>query len=304
MTVQELGQRLARYTTKGTLSNLATDDRLMLLDCINSAVFNWFIAAPENLRQTTVSHFVRAPETISATATFGSNLLTGVTLQDFHLGASIMLDGDTIMNEIVNTTVPQVLNQFRGTTGAVNGRISHDTIMLTDHHVSRIVSNPRVLDSGQELVRDDEGMMFMGAERKGRERRGVLGASVTRDVGEPTRYCIDNTGVSLKGEARIMMRLDPVPDKDLTITFDAVIDPPSHDLSDFNGATALAVPDQYILPHVLPLALGDLAMSPIWANADASAAMSKSNRVIAAIQTALQPNRGAPRNRVRTRPGY
>ena len=100
------------------------------------------------------------------------------------------------------------------------------------------------------------------------------------------------------------MRLDPVPDKDLTITFDAVIDPPSHDLSDFNGATALAVPDQYILPHVLPLALGDLAMSPIWANADASAAMSKSNRVIAAIQTALQPNRGAPRNRVRTRPGY
>tara|TARA_R110000824_G_scaffold397364_1_gene600201 strand:+ start:24 stop:938 length:915 start_codon:yes stop_codon:yes gene_type:complete len=304
MTVQELGQRLARYTTKGTLSNLATDDRLMLLDCINSAVFNWFIAAPENLRQTTVSHFVRAPETISATATFGSNLLTGVTLQDFHLGASIMLDGDTIMNEIVNTAVPQVLNQFRGTTGAVNGRISHDTIMLTDHHVSRIVSNPRVLDSGQELVRDDEGMMFMGAERKGRERRGVLGASVTRDVGEPTRYCIDNTGVSLKGEARIMMRLDPVPDKDLTITFDAVIDPPSHDLSDFNGATALAVPDQYILPHVLPLALGDLAMSPIWANADASAAMSKSNRVIAAIQTALQPNRGAPRNRVRTRPGY
>ena len=297
MTVQELSQRVARHTESGALSILSAEDKLIVLDCINTAVYNWFAAAPEHMRQTTVSHRVRAKETLSPTMTAGATTMTGVTLQDYHLGASIDIGGDAIMNEIVSTDPAAVLNEYRGTTGSKTATAYFDTIMLTDYNVSRIVNDVRILDSGVTLVRDDDGMKFIGAERKGGRRS-------SRNFGEPFRYTIDNTGVSLKDEARIMLRMDPIPLTEITIVFDAVIDPPSHNLADINGAVQLAVPTAYVIPHVLPLALGELAMSPIWGGGDSSRAIDRALMITGKIQSDLPSNRGRPRNRVRTRRGY
>jgi len=297
MTVQELAQRLARHTPSGALAVLDAEDKLMVLDCINTAVYNWFLAAPEHMRQTTISHRVRAKESLSPTMTAGATTMTGVELQDYHLGASIDIGGDSIMNEIVSTDPVAVLNEYRGTTGAKTATAYFDTVMLTDYHVSRIVSDLRILDSGVILVRDDDGMKFIGAERKGSRRSSP-------SFGEPTRYTIDNTGVSLKDEARIMLRIDPIPVTELTVVFDAVIDPPSHNLADINGVVPLAVPNQYVTPHVLPLALGELAMSPIWGAGDSGRAIEKSLAIIGKIQSDLPLDRGRPHHRVRTRKGY
>tara|TARA_A100001037_G_scaffold217317_1_gene195189 strand:+ start:4182 stop:5117 length:936 start_codon:yes stop_codon:yes gene_type:complete len=311
MTVQELAQRLARWTASKTLSQMSVEDRLILLDCVNSAVFNWFITAPENLRMTTVSHLIRAKETISFTATNGGNDMTGASLQDYHLGAALEIAGEKNMNEIVSVSgTPKMLNQFRGSTGSVSASVHFDTIMLTDHSVNRLVSHPRVLDTGVTLFRDEDGLRFVGPERRMRAFSGILGttaaSSSVQTFGDPTRYVLENTGVSQKDEARLMVRLDPIPDKEMTVVFDAVLDPPSHDLTDMDGSVAVAVPDQYVLPHVLPLALSDLVMTPIWEGSkeERDATIQRGISAIAAINRAMQPNRGSPSNYVRTRPGY
>tara|TARA_B000000565_G_scaffold219928_1_gene174271 strand:+ start:71 stop:619 length:549 start_codon:yes stop_codon:yes gene_type:complete len=182
--------------------------------------------------------------------------------------------------------------------------------MLTDHSVNRLVSHPRVLDTGVTLYRDDDALRFVGPERRIRAFSGVVGTSVTsgsvQKFGDPTRYVLENTGVSQKDEARLMIRLDPIPDKEMTIIFDAVLDPPSHDLTDVDGSVAVAVPDQYVLPHVLPLALSDLVMTPIWGGTkeERDASLQRGISALAAINRTMQNNRGAPVNYVRTRPGY
>ena len=311
MTVQELAQRLARWTGSKTLSQMSVEDRLVLLDCINSAVFNWFITAPENMRMTTVSHLIRAKETITFTATNGGNDMTGASLQDYHLGAALEIAGEKNMNEIISVTgTPKMLNQFRGSTGSVSATIHFDTIMLTDQSINRLVNHPRILDTGITLYRDEDGLRFIGAERRMRAFSGILGTTVSsssvQKFGDPTRYVIENTGVSQKDEARMMIRLDPIPDKEMTIIFDAVLDAPSHDLSEMDGAVAVAVPDQYVRPHVLPLALSDLSITPIWdgTKEEREISLQRGISAIAAINRTMQPNRGSPANYARTRPGY
>jgi hypothetical protein len=304
MTVQALAQRLARWTSSKSLSQMSVEDRLILTDCINSGIYNWYAYAPERLRMTTVSHMIRPPETGTVDSVVeGANELIGLSLQDYHLGASIDFGGKN-MNEIVSTSgTPTVLNQHRGTETNVGYTIYFDTIMITDYLVSRIVSNPRILDTGLELYRDDERMRFSGAERRGTDswwgNQGVV-----RDFGEPFRYVYENTGLSLGDEARAMIRMDPIPLTQMDVVFDAVVDAPTYNMTDMEGVVNLAVPDQYVLPHLLPLAIGDLATSPIWGEADPTPALQKSDAVISKISDELKLNNGAPHNYVRTRPGY
>jgi hypothetical protein len=302
MTVQALAQRLARFTSSKTLSNMSAEDRLVMIDCINSAVYNWFVSAPENARMTTVSHMIRQSESGRVDTVEGENALVGLALQDYHLGCSIQIEGDTNMNEVVSVEgTPQVLNQHKAT-GNFAYQLYFDAIMITDYLVNRLVSHPRILETGVELYRDDKGMKFMGAER--RAGGWWWDSAFTRRFGQPYRYVIENTGISLKDEARIMLRVDPIPEDVYTVTFDAVIDAPTMTLNDMDGTVNLAVPDQYVLPHLLPLALGDLATSPIWDGGDTATAIQKSQTMIAKIQSDLKSNRGAPHNYVRTRPGW
>lgn len=306
MTVKELCQRLARWSDAKTLSQMSAEDQLILLDCINAAIFNWYAAAPEQLRTTTISHLVRAAETGNADVVEGENALGGVVLQEYHLGASVEIAGEPNMNEVVSVSgTPQVLNQHRQT-GNVGYTIYFDTIMVTDYLVNRIVSHPRIPDTGQTLHRDDHNMRFSGAERRGAIFGSVnwWDAGNTRTFGPPYRYVFENTGLSLGDEARIMMRMDPIPIEPVTVQFDAVVDAPTFDMKDIEGTVAIPIPDQYVLPHLLPLALGDLAVSPIWAGSDANTAIEKSTAIISKMSGDLPVQQGTPHNYVRTRPGW
>lgn len=306
MTVKELCQRLARWTSSQTLSQMSVEDQLILLDCINAGIYNWFAAAPEQFRMTTASHLLRAPEHGTVDVVEGDNDLVGLVLQEYHLGATIEISGERNMNEIVSVSgTPQVLNQHTQT-GTVGYSIYFDTIMLTDHNVSRITGHPRILDKGQQLYHDEDGMKHVGAER-----RGAIWGSVNwwdvgnvRTFGIPYRYVYENTGLSLGDEARIMIRVDPIPSEAMTVQFDAAFDAPTYDLSDIDGTTTIPVPDQYVLPHLLPLALGDLAVSPIWGGSDADTAIRKSTAIIQKMGTDISPRQGTPHNYVRTRPGW
>lgn len=306
MTVQELAQRLSRWTSHKTLSQMSSDDRLILLDTINAAIFNWYAAAPESMRTTTVSHTLREPETGTVNITAGEVTLPGLALQDYHLGASIMIEGSINMNEIVSVEgTPTVLHEHR-TTGSAAYTIYFDTIMITDYLVNRIVSDPRILDTGIMLYRDEDGMRFVGAERRGTFRNSRSnGFMAGLSYGEPYRYIIENTGISTEDEARIMLRVDPIPERVLTLTFDAVMDAVPLKLNDMSGNKKLPIPPQYAVPHILYMALGDLAVSPIWDQAiPATTHIQKAQSIIAMIRSQIQANQGSPRNYVRTTPGF
>lgn len=260
---------------------------------------------------TTISHRIREPESGTVAVTEGTNDLP-LSLSDYHLGASIELDGEDVMNEIVSIEgTPKVLNEIRNT-GTVGYTIYFDTIMFTDYLVNRIVNDPRIADTGQRLIRDDEAMMFVGAERRGIGLWGPASwwsVTKTRRFGPPMRYVIENTGVSLSDEARLMIRLDPIPTAEATVIMDAVIDAPNFDLTDLNGQdnVRIPVPEQNILSELLPIANAELAMTPIWGmneRARTKDVIERKDFAMASIRRSIQPNRGAPKNRVRTRRGH
>jgi hypothetical protein len=284
---------------------MSAEDRLILLDCINTAIFNWYAAAPEHMRMTTVAHTLGAPESGTVTIQAGENTLPGLTLQDYHLGASIRISGETNMNEIISVEgTPTVLLQHT-VSGTVGYTIYFDTIMITDFYVSRLVSHPRILETGVELYRDEDGMRFVGAERRGtflnsRSNSFIVGLN----FGEPFRYIVENTGISTGDEARFMIRVDPIPERSLTVTFDAVIDAAPIQIHQINTRKKLPVPEQYVLPHILPLAMGELAMTPIWDGGNTSQILQKAASIPSQIRSQIPSNRAAPKNYVRTKPGY
>ena len=107
MTVQALAQRLARWTSSKSLSQMSVEDRLILIDCINSGIYNWYAYAPERLRMTTVSHMIRPPETGTVDLVVeGANELIGLSLQDYHLGASIDFGGKNTATIIIPVAPP------------------------------------------------------------------------------------------------------------------------------------------------------------------------------------------------------
>jgi len=299
----------------GTLSGMDVRDQLTVLDCINSSTYNWFSAVPERYRITTVSHLIRAPYNTTVTMTNGGNVAAGIVAEDYMLGASIIIGSEVNMNEIISVTdgVATLLNEFRGTTGDHAATIYYDTIMLTNYNVSRITSDPRILDTGVRLMRDDDGLLNVGAERRG-AGAGVsagsgiyYGSSITRQMGTPYRYTMEDTGMSSIDEARIMMRLDPLPTTEVTVQFQAAIDAATLVLSDLDNGTNLSVPTQYIIPHVLPMAKADLAESEIWGNESTrqlAIARGDGSVIIPKITSEVFPNTGTPRNRVRTRKGW
>jgi len=315
MIAKQLAERLARFTVSGTLSAMDVRDQITIVDCINASVYNWFAAVPERYRITTVSHLIRPPLTTTATMTSGGNVVGGLVAEDYMLGASIIVGSEVNMNEIISTTdgVATLLNEFRGDTGTHPATIYFDTIMLTNYNVSRITNHPRILDTGVKLVRDDDGLLGVGAERRGAGHgvsagQGIFyGASISRELGSPYRYTIENTGMSQLDEARIMLRLDPLPITEATIQFDAAIDAATLGLSDLDNDTILSVPDQYIIPHVLPMAKAELAESEIWANENTrqiALQRGAGASIIPKITQEVLPNTGTPQNRVRTRKGW
>ena len=304
MTLQELTQRLARWTTAKSIAKMSADDKLILLDCINASIYKWYASAPENMRMTTVSHQLRGSESGTVAIVDGENTLNGLALQDYHLGASIKIGNSVNMNEIIKVSgTPMVLNSHTET-GTVAYTIYFDTIMFTDALVSRMVNHPRILETGTELFRDDDGMRFVGAERRGSSFSRTNSFITGLDVGSPYRYVIENTGISSSDEARFMVRVDPIPDRVLTVVFDVVIDAPILKIHQLADRTKIPIPEQYILPHLLPLAMGELASTPIWEGSNAQAIIQKADSVPTAMRSHIQQNRGAPRNFIRTRRGF
>lgn len=315
MTVKELAERLARFTLTGTLSAMDVRDQISIIDSINTAVYNWYAAVPDRYRITTISHLIRAPHEFNAVMAEGGLEVGGLVAEDYMLGASILIGSEVNMNEIISVTdgVATLLNEYRGDAGTVASTIYFDTIMLTDYAVTRVTNHPRILDTGVRLIRDDDGLLGVGAERRG-VGHGVaggagvfFGATLSREYGTPYRYTVENTGMSQNDEARIMLRLDPLPISEVTIQFDAAIDAATLTLSDLDNGTVLSVPTQYITPHILPMAKADLAETEIWANENTrQIAMDRGSGdvMIRKITSEILPNTGTPRNRVRTRRGW
>lgn len=315
MKVKELAERLARFTLNGTLSGMDVRDQIIILDSINSAVYNWFAAAPERYRVTAISHRVRKPLQTNVTMSEGGVFIEGLVAEDYMLGASIMIGSEVNMNEIISVKdgIAGLLNEFRGADGVHEATIYFDTIMLTDYSVSRIVNHPRVLDTGIKLIRDDDGLHNIGAERRGSgvgmaAGQGIyFGSSVTREIGSPYRYSVENTGMSTSDEARIMLRLDPIPCAEITVQFQGAIDAGTLTLCDIDDGTKIVVPDQYIIPHVLPMAKAQLAETSIWANENTRQLAMQNGQgaaMIPKITHEVFPNTGTPSSRVRTRKGW
>lgn len=313
MTVRQFIARLAGWTQHGAIDQCPPDVVICLIDCLNSAIQDFFANAPERFKRTTVTHVISPPEQMTLSLSNESTEIGAGPIESRHIGCSLLIDGDNNMAEVASANPPLLASKYAGATGNHEAICYFDTIAITDFDVSRIVTDPRIIDNGVTLLRDDQSLGSIGAERRGTgysssgPLQGVQFTSLLsgRRFGDPMRYTIQSTGVSSGDEAVMMIRLDSFPTRRLVVQFDVSIDAFSYKLDAMSDNRNIVVPDQYCRPLLLNLAVGRLAESPFWNEGlDRKLFIGIGESSGQKVKDRVPSNPGRPNNKIRTRRGY
>ena len=315
MTVSELAQRLAFYTPRRSLTGADLSTRQAIADSINAGIFEYLSIAPEHFRRIGVSHYVRAPETVSITVTEGSNEVGAGEFEEDMIGCAIDIGGGEVTNEVSSTN--SLYRVYTGASGVITATVYFDSVPFLDHRVVRLLSDPLIVGpSGYRLMRDEYGLRATGKDLPAQlpwvptSWWFVQANNWTRRTGMPTRYCLEPEGVSSGDAASFRIRLDPIPDRAMHIQFDVIYDAINIAVTDLETLMRLPVLSQHVIPMVMPLCVANLASTPFWGEnalgekGGREMAMASASAARAKISSFIEKDIGVPNNRVRTRRGY
>jgi hypothetical protein len=287
-----LTNRLLRDLKERELANLPADERIELLDAINSGIQRLYALTPDNEKITAVSIALAAPATVTLTVTNGSAEFGNyaATLDDLY--CTIRIDGDAIDNQIVSDTA--LLHPYSGPTGTVQATIYHDAAVLPEP-VTSLVGDPRIAETGQFLTQDAS-----------REALSLLSGS--RPVGQPRRWWVEANARNQNPAAPAVFRVDALPSAAIRLESQASHAPARFVFTDLLPGSTLVVPfrDEVIEAYLLPMIRGELAETSLWRDdAKAARAIAKGDDAEAKYASlAISPLLSTPSNRVCTPRGY
>lgn len=254
MTTLEAILPCLRNTRLADLSNAAAEDLACLIRALNEGIQDYFDLAPAAQKRTTFSHYLAAPETVTGiTIAHGETVAAdGACFTAEQRGCTIFLEDDPTVHEVV--AADAILKPYLGHGAApYTGRLYHDAVPLVDFAIERIVSHPRI---GTRTISER-----VLARCAGEGRAEVL----HREEGTPRTYRVDYVGGSVQSEtdALVVLRLHPLPDEAMTVTFEADVRPLAY------AVTALHEPREIPVSrtranHLLPLIEAHLIGTPIW----------------------------------------
>lgn len=306
MTSLEVFQRLARdIVPAGTdLATLDIADTQEVMDAVNLAIQDWFVAAPARYKKTTVSQVISGPVTVSLSMTAGASIVGGSPFSTPQRGCAVLIAGDAIANEITGPS--SLLNDYRGSTGTQGATIWGDCIPLTDLTIERLATDPLVMDTGvtlryaPNLWRNGKvyGLNFGNAPI-------LPDPYVGNNVGQPRWYNTRQTGASQGADVIDLIHLYPRPDQAYTLQFDAFLSAVRLSLDAAATAVPLPIQDQFVLNTLLPIARGYLASHAGFRRpVPAALAAAKEAGMGAATARGLAQEINTPHHRIRTPRGW
>lgn len=255
ITVPQLFHRIGRRARGGDFTKLSMTEQTDLAEAVNTALQRLYNALPTYFKEQTQGFVLPSPLAISSVGvTQYGKTVTGITFTEAQFGQTVVLDGDGSWNQIVGTD--ELLNPYMGATGTVGGTIYGNAFHSTTFPLDRIIGDPRFADQ---------------------TRSPYFNYNITR-VNEPTSaywFYAQQTGFPLtwwtqvfgnsQGNKPIMvLRFAPAPNTAIGINVRIGFWPKRITLLDYDNATELCVPDQFIESALIPMCLQAFMSSPAW----------------------------------------
>lgn len=251
----ELFHRIGRRARTGDFSRLSMSELTDLLQAANAANQKVYNALPIYFKEQTQGFVLPGPLAITGVGvTQYQKTVTGVTFTAAQFGQSVVLDGDSGWNQIIGTD--QLLNPYMGSTGTVSGTVYGDAIHSTTVPLDRIIGDPQFADKS---------LTPLYAWNMSRTNGQVNSLwPFWQTIGVPAAWWPQVYGNSQGNTPIMTLRFSPAPSRALAINCRIGFWPVRLSLADYDAATVLPVPDQFIDAALIPIALGEFMSSPSW----------------------------------------
>jgi hypothetical protein len=302
MTTVQLLHRIARHARSangspgGDFTTFSLTEQTDLLEAANSALQTVYGALPTVYKELTQSFLLAAPAAVTTTVTQYSTDVGSDTFTGDQIGCSVVLDGDPSWNLIVSTD--ELLNPYLGPTGTTSGTVYGDGVYSTRYPFDRIIGNPRYPNRGSATMFNPNLIRVNGVDGPG------SGWFYQMTVGWPQFWWTQMWGNSQGNEPLMVLRVSPAPSAVTVIDVRMAYWPKRLTLTDYDNATAITVPDQFIEKSLIPLALRALMSTPIWrSNGDEDRIEARA--IEGEVFLRMQPGQiAAPNNRIYTPVGF
>ena len=281
-------------------TGLMSVDQLALLDAMNDAIRQWFMAAPARLSRGPVNITLPAPQTVTLQLTNGSRNVQTSAFTTLQRGCSLLIEGDDVWNEVKDTA--ELASTYSGTTGTHDAVLHGDAYAFYDLGVMQLLSHPVCLDTQRPLVLDEtiwrNDIQYRRQERTTWSNWLLYGVG----TGDPTHYNVTN-GIASRGSAVVdVLHVFPRPSRPVRLLFEALHAPCRMPMTALNTPQTLPVPDHHCTTELLPIARALLVGHPKFQGSAAAtlAAGGAALRDAAAVAT----QHHTPNNKVRTRRGF
>lgn len=253
MTTVEIFHRLGRMTRSGDFTKLSMTEQGDVLQSANAAMQEVYGMLPTVYKELTEGFLLPAPATVTLAVTQNSNVLSSDVFDVSQIGRSVVLDGDANWNQVIAPN--RLMNPYLGSSGTVNGMVYGDAVYSTRYPFERIIGNPRFPNQGSTLTMNPN----LRATND-----GAGWWIFQQSIGVPLYWWTQALGNSQGNNPMLVLRFSPAPSKAYTVNVRMSYWPKRLVRSDYENATDLPAPDQFLDGALIPIALQAMTMTPIW----------------------------------------
>jgi hypothetical protein len=258
MNTVQLFQRIGRKARGGDFTKLSMAEANDVIEAANTAIQQAYSALPAYFREITEGFVLPAPLPITFPITQFAQTLSSDVFTNDQIGQSIVISGDPAWNQILGPN--QLLNPYMGATNpAVTATIYGDAIYSRRYPFERIIANPRFANQTQVPFYRSE----ISPGNSGRANWLYM-----QQVGMPLSWWTQPLGNSQGNNPLLVLRFSPAPDQAYSINVRMSYWPRRLLYSDYQSASDVTMPDQFIETVLMPLALRALMATPVWIKGD------------------------------------
>ncbi len=295
ITVPQLFHRIGRRARGGDFTRLSMTEQTDLATAANAALMRLYNALPTYFKEMTQGFVLPGPLAIAGVGvTQYSKIVTGITFTAEQFGQSVVLEGDGGWNQIIGSN--ELLNPYIGATGTVGGTIYGNAIYSTTYPLDRIIGNPIFANQSQAPL--------FGPNLINSTQGGTWGWLFAQAVGIPQTWWPQVFGNSQSKTPIMVMRFAPAPNSAMAINVKIGFWPKRITLDDYDNATMLCVPDQFIESALIPMCLQQFMQSPAWQVRGDETAVTQAGIEGEAFAKNQLGSIGVPNNRCYTPTGY
>lgn len=290
----QLFNRIGRRARGGDFTKLSMNEQQDILEAANAALQRLYNALPTYFKEQTQGFVLPAPLTITSVGvTQYSKTVTGYTFTDAQFGQSVVLEGDSAWNQIIGTD--SLLNPYMGSTGTVGGIIYGNAVYSSTYPLDRIIGNPQFAN---------QNLLPLSAFSIGAANAAGNSWLWQQQVGVPNVWWPQVFGNSQGNRPIMVLKFAPAPSQAYAINVRIGFWPKRLTLTDYDNNSAIPVPDQFVEPSLIPMAIQEFQVSPAWQERNDGALIDARGNAGEAFARNQLGQIGVPSNRVFTPIGF